>query len=246
MDDTQSKASAGDAGDTRDVRTQATRLPQGDDVGPPRISSDAEEAEALSTADDPVSAVSARATPSDYTWEEIEEGETPLDGGMDRLIDPSLRGERMSNNFDVLDLDRSFIVESEEPDFTESPGTTDVIEVIEGDGTYFPPTDPVIRVSRNQDAETMGGFAGTSLEEPGEPEDHPRRLQGNDDELLEQVRYALDSDAYTADLNIDVDVEDGTVYLRGRVGSLEDIQQAEEVAGSVPGVEEVIEELEIV
>ena len=36
------------------------------------------------------------------------------------------------------------------------------------------------------------------------------------------------------------------VYLTGKVRSLEDIEQAEQVAGSVPGVEEVEEELEIV
>jgi hypothetical protein len=234
------------AGDTRDVRTEEGAIPQGDEMGAPRISSDAEESQPLPAPDDPVSAVNPGARPSDYTWDEIEEGETPLGGGMDRLVDPSIRGERLSNNFDVLDLDGDFIEESEEPDFSTDPGTTDVIEAVEGEQTYFPPTDPVIRVSRNQDAATLGGFAGTSLEAPSEPEDHPLRLQNNDEELAERVRYALATDAYTADLNIDVEVEEAVAYLRGKVGSLEDIQQAEEVAGSVQGIDEVVEELEIV
>lgn len=38
---------------------------------------------------------------------------------------------------------------------------------------------------------------------------------------------------------------DGVVYLRGRVGSLEDVELAEAVAEQVPGVDEVEEELEV-
>jgi hypothetical protein len=165
---------------------------------------------------------------------------------MDRLVDPSMGRERMSTNMDVLDLDSSWIGESEEPDFAGDPGTSDVIEAIEGDATYFPPTDPPLRVEGIEGAEVMGGFASTSLEEPTEEVDHPLRLQTNDEEIAERVRYALAADAYTADLNIEVAVEDGVVYLTGSVTSLDDIDQAEQVAGSVPGVEEVEEELEIV
>jgi hypothetical protein len=200
----------------------------------------------LPTLDDPVNAVDPRAKPSDYSMQEIDEGETPLGEGMDRLVDPSLRDERLSNNPDVLDLDGSYLQEGEEPTFTDDPGTTDVIEAVEEGEPYFPPTDPVIRVSRNQNADVMGGFSGSSYEEPSEPEDDPNRVQSNDDEIAERVRYTLAADAYTADLNIDVEVENGVVYLHGKVGSLDDIEQAEQLAGSVPGVEDVEEDLEIV
>jgi osmotically-inducible protein OsmY len=71
-------------------------------------------------------------------------------------------------------------------------------------------------------------------------------VRRNDDELAEAVTRALRADSYTTDLAIEVEVEDGVVYLRGQVTSLEDIEQAEEVAGRVPGVEDVEEELEIV
>lgn len=40
-------------------------------------------------------------------------------------------------------------------------------------------------------------------------------------------------------------VEDGVVYLRGLVPGLEDVSSAEEVAGRLAGVCEVVEELEI-
>lgn len=234
------------SGDTRDVRTQEGETPKGKAAGPPMTSSQASEAGPLPMPQDPVNAVDTGATPSDFTIEEIDRGETPLDEGMDRLIDPSLGNERLSANFDVLDLDRSFIVESEEPDFTDDPGTSDVIAVIEEGETYFPPTDPPLTRRSLTNAGMMGGFSETSDEEPVEPEDHPMRLQGNDEELAEQVRYALAADAYTADLNIEVEVEYGMVYLHGKVRSLEDIEQAEQIAGSVPGVEDVEEDLEIV
>jgi osmotically-inducible protein OsmY len=104
----------------------------------------------------------------------------------------------------------------------------------------------VVRTGGLNNVETLGGFSITSLEEPNEPEDEPVHLQLNEDEIAHRVRYALATDAYTADLNIEVEVEDGVVYLHGTVGSLDDIEQAEQIAGSVPGVVEVEEDLEIV
>ena len=128
----------------------------------------------------------------------------------------------------------------------DSPGTVDVIESVEEAEPYFPPTDPPIGTRSLSNAAVRGGFASSSLEEPDGPEDVPLRVQGGDDEIAARVRYALRTDAYTADLNIHVDVVDGTVYLRGKVRSIEDVEQAEQVAGSVEGVEDVEEELEII
>ena len=196
--------------------------------------------------DDVVSAVYPMARPTEFTIEEIEEGETPVDEEIELMVDPGIGRERISSNPDVLELDSDWREEGEEPDFMYDPGTTDVIESIEEGEPYFPPTDPPRRRERRENVAVLGGFAATSLEEPTEPEDHPLRVQLNDEELAERVRYALASDAYTADLNIEVEVQDGVVYLHGQVGSLDDIEMAEEVAGSVPGVEEVQEDLEIV
>lgn len=234
-----------DVDDSRDARTGEGPRPRGDRVGPPITSGPADESIPM-TAQDPVSAVNPAARPGDFTIEEIEEGETPLDDDMGFLVDPSLGRERFSNNMDVLDLDSSWIEESEEPDFSDDPGTSDVIAVVEEGETYFPPIDPPLRASRNQGASVVGGFAGESLELPGEPEDHPQQVRLNDDELAERVTYALIADSYTADLNIEVEVIDAVVYLHGKVASLDDIEQAEQVAGSVPGVEDVEEDLEIV
>ncbi len=236
----------GGAGDTRDARTDQGASPHGDHAGPAMNSSRASDFGPLSMPDDPVNAVNPAATPSDFTLDEIDMGETPLDEGMDRLIDPSLGNERLSNNMDVLDLDRSFIVESEEHDFTDDPGTTDVIEAVEEGEPYFPPTDPPVATRRFANTAMLDGFSDTSLEEPSEVEDTPLRVQGNDEELAERVRYALAADSYTADLAIDVEVEYGVAYLHGKVGSLDDIEQAEQIAGSVPGIEDVEEDLEIV
>lgn len=240
---------AGGAGDTRDARTGEGELPHGDLMGRAISGSASGEEGSSAMVQDPVEAVDPGATPSDYTMRDIERGDTPLDEGMDLMIDPSLGTERMSTNLDVLDLDSSFIVESEEPDFMQDPGTTDIIQVVEEGETYFPPTDPPTRPGTGSGFESvnvMGGFSGTSLEAPIDVDEHPIRLQTNDDELAEQVRYALRADAYTTDLNIEVEVENGIVRLHGIVGSLDDIEQAEQVAGSVPGVDDVEEDLEIV
>lgn len=227
--------------DSRDNRTTQGHTPMS------RENRDVQdEGRSLAPEQDPVNAADPTASPSSYSRNSYDEGDTPLDMELRGMIDPDSASEQLSNNPDVLNLDSSWRVESEEADFMGDPGTTDVIEAIEEGEPYFPPTDPVIRIGGINDAEILGGFSITSLEEPNEPEDVPLRVLTNDDEIAQRVRYALAADAYTTDLNIKVRVEDAVVFLHGMVGSLEDIEQAEQVAGSVPGVEDVEEDLEIV
>lgn len=133
-----------------------------------------------------------------------------------------------------------------EPDFSEAIGTTDVMESTSESEPFFPPTDPVvIPVEREEEGiEVLGGFAPTSNDAGSEPSGHPPQIYHSDDELAEDVRLALLRDASTSSLNIRVLVRNGIVYLRGRVQSVEDVDQAEAVAAGVPGVVEVREELE--
>ena len=224
----------------RQIDSRDSRTGQGEDARPIESRTDPDEIISYRPADDP----SAR--PSDYTQRDIDEGNTPLDEDMERLIDPSMDTERISNNFDVLDLDSSWLVEGEEPDFMGNPGTVDVIESVEEAEPYFPATDPPMTTHPLNNAGVLGGFASDSYDETEDDEDSPLRVQGGDDEIAARVRRALRSDAYTGELNIHAEVEDGVAYLTGKVRSLEDIEQAEQVAGDVPGVEEVEEELEIV
>lgn len=149
---------------------------------------------------------------------------------------------------DVFDLGREYRVKSEEADFTGDPGTTDVMAAVEDGETYFPPTDPVVVLTNDtlEGLEMRGGVAETALDEPRAGHRDPARLQYNDEELAEAVIRALRNDAYTMDLDVEAAVVEGVVYLRGRVNSIEDVEQAEEVAGSVDGVVDVEEELEIV
>jgi len=196
--------------------------------------------------DDPVSAVNTAASPSRYTQRDLDTGSTPLSEAMDRLIDPTIESEQLSTNSDVLGLDASWLVESEQPDFMGDFGTSDVIEAIEEGEPYFPPTDPPLTTRRAENnVSVLGGFSGTSLQEDEPDQNDPLRVQGGDEQISERVSYALATDAYTADLDIDVVVADGVAYLYGKVVSLDDIDQAEQVAGGVQGVEEVDEELEL-
>ena len=88
-----------------------------------------------------------------------------MDRNMERLVDPTMDTERVSNNFDVLDLDESWLVEGEEPDFMENPGTVDVIEAVEEAEPYFPATDPPMTTRPLDNAGVLGGFAMDSYDE---------------------------------------------------------------------------------
>jgi len=107
----------------------------------------------------------------------------------------------------------------------EEPVQDDPNRAVEDAEPYFPPTDPV----------TSTG---------GPP---PRSSDGTigDEALAARIRRELREDSATTHLVLDVEVADKVVTLRGTVDDLTDTDNALEVAGRVPGVEDVIDEMEI-
>lgn len=147
-----------------------------------------------------------------------------------------------------IELNQFSIARSVEDDLNREIGTTDTAEATDEAEPYFPPTDPpTIRAPRDaQGFQVTGGFSQTSLDAPIGLEQLPNRLLGGDDEIARLVRMALREDASTTDLPIAVLARDGIVHLRGVVQTIADAEQAEAVASNVPGVVEVIEELDVV
>ena len=130
-----------------------------------------------------------------------------------------------------------------EPDFTRNVGTTDSEEAAEEAEPYFPPTDPVVRPTQDEEQlEVLGGFSGTSMDDLAGAAGFDDR---NDDDITQAVLRELAEDALTTDLDIHVTTRNGVVRLRGEVPSLDDAENAEAVAGRVGGVREVEEDLAI-
>lgn len=142
-----------------------------------------------------------------------------------------------------------------EPDFSEQPLVTSTVEMAgeasttldepdESETVFFAPTDPVIMTSEQNQIEVLGGFAPTAgvdiLVESSALDDQP-----GDEALAEAIRRELRRDAATTDLTIAVTVRRGVARLRGTVATLEDAENAEAVASQVPGLREVVEELEV-
>jgi osmotically-inducible protein OsmY len=143
-----------------------------------------------------------------------------------------------------------------EPDFTDQALATNPVDMgdeasadvepspDDGESVLFPPTDPVVTVGDRWDAEVVGGFAPTSMDDMAVAPSALDNLPG-DEALADAVRRELREDALTTDLQVRVLVRRGIVHLRGRVPTLDDAESAEEVAGRIPGVREVVEELEV-
>jgi hypothetical protein len=127
---------------------------------------------------------------------------------------------------------------------TDDPPTDEIDPVADGDEVYVPPVDPVIRTRAHGDAQVLGGFA-LSAEEEIRPRRSASDGQVGDEAIADAVRSALAHDAATADLEIEVIVEQGIVRLRGTVPGMEDVDNAEAVAGQVPNVVDVAEELDV-
>lgn len=108
----------------------------------------------------------------------------------------------------------------------------------EGDFVYVPPIDPAGGAE-----EVIAGFTSSSLDNLEVPRSSDGTL--GDEAIRDAVIDALQSDAATAGLELDVQVSQGVVQLFGTATDLDEIESAEEVTARVPGVVEVIEQLRI-
>ncbi len=81
--------------------------------------------------------------------------------------------------------------------------------------------------------------------EDADDDDRARGRAVTDDEITARVHRLLRSDSATNMLPIHVSTEDGVVTLRGLVDTLDDTDNAAEVAFRVKGVVDVVDELEV-
>jgi osmotically-inducible protein OsmY len=128
----------------------------------------------------------------------------------------------------------------ENPYGASGPGYTAADEDIsEGEEVYVPPVDP----TRTRDNEVLGGFSTTAMDEV----EVERSSDGSMGDLAieEAVRRELQEDASTNGLEIEVAVRRGIARLRGTVNDVLDTENAMEVASRIPGVIDVLDELEV-
>ena len=108
----------------------------------------------------------------------------------------------------------------------------------EGGFAYAAPIDPV-----GSGRALVGGFQGSSLDSV----EVEASVEGDiaDEAIVDAVVRELREDAATAGLNVRVTCRRGVVRLRGAVPTLDDADDAAEVASRIPGVSEVREDLEV-
>ena len=145
-----------------------------------------------------------------------------------------------------LEIEPDFVSEQQEPverELTDIAISSDDLGFDE-EFAQFPPTDPVVRPDDEMNAEVLGGFSPTSRSAMGVA---PSALdnQPGDEALADAIRRELREDAATSEFVIHVEVREGVAYLRGRVPHFEDISNIEAVAGDVPGVREVVDQLDV-
>ena len=104
----------------------------------------------------------------------------------------------------------------------------------------LPPIDPPV-TRRGRDDARIAGAVDEIDEDWYDDEDAPL----SDDEISARVRRALRMDSATRMLHILVSTHDGVVTLRGRVQTLEDTDNAMDVASRVPTVVDVIDEIDV-
>lgn len=154
-------------------------------------------------------------------------------------------GTMTGASLDPTDLSPSFQDQTLLSDPVAAPGPSDGYEdpVQEGDNPYTPPADPVVTTNARGETQVLGGFSSTADETVEVERSSDGRL--GDEAIADAVRRELQEDAATTELRLDVVVRRGVVHLRGEVEGLEDAENAEDVAGRVPGVREVQDETRV-
>jgi hypothetical protein len=112
---------------------------------------------------------------------------------------------------------------------------------------YTPPDDPPVIPSDDLEGVEVGiGFAPSLLETNPDELDLPEAVDNQDWDLVEDVERALRMSSYTSHLDdIHIEVEDGVVTVRGTVPTMDDLGRAEQMISDLPGVRDVISEVEL-
>jgi hypothetical protein len=156
--------------------------------------------------------------------------------------DPWTEELEVSDRSSDSEMDDAEVIELD-PDFAGDIGTTSARLATEEAETYFPPTDPVVRPTGDDEAlEIVGGFSATAMDDDDEVN---ARTNRSSDQVAEDVRQELIADALTTDLTVEVVMQGDTVVLRGSVPSLDDAENAQAVAARVSGPYYVREDLKI-
>jgi osmotically-inducible protein OsmY len=74
---------------------------------------------------------------------------------------------------------------------------------------------------------------------------HRSSQQPNDDFITRSVKAALVEDRQMNLIRVDVDCDEGIVYLSGEVDTVEHQLRAEQIAGTVEGVKEVVNKIKV-
>src|SRR4051812_47306715 len=130
----------------------------------------------------------------------------------------------------------------ENPMGASGPGYTaadEEADISEGEEAYVPPIDP----TRSLDNEVLGGFSTSSMDEIEVERSSDGRL--GESAIEEAILRELREDAATNGLEIEVTFRRGIARLRGRVDDVLDVENASEVTSRVPGVIDVLDELEV-
>jgi len=129
----------------------------------------------------------------------------------------------------------------DEGDLLDEPGTgeTDDPLVASQEGVpWVPPSDRVLRSGTSDEEGADLAGAPLSDEEELETDD------GDDEPLRVRALEALRSSDLTAGDRIQVDAAGSTIWVRGRVESLEVADEILGILGDLDGVDEVVDELD--
>jgi osmotically-inducible protein OsmY len=176
---------------------------------------------------------------------ELEEEETETRESADLFTMPN-SSEKKEAEDDSVERD---LADDDPYDTQHTDGHTYNVGIAIDQGlTYTPPHDPPTQPSERdpQGAEVAAGFALSMEDSDPNVERLPDHIDNNDLDLLDDVYDALRLNSETAHLvNVEVQVDNGVVYLSGTVDTEDDLELVNTVVEDLEGVRAIRNNLQV-
>lgn len=111
---------------------------------------------------------------------------------------------------------------------------------------YTPPDDPPVVPGGLENVEMGVGYAPSAIESNPDVRDLPEAVDNQDWDLVEDIGEMMRMSSHLSHLDdIHIEVEDGVVTVRGTVPTMNDLGLVESFISDMPGVMDVISEVEL-
>jgi hypothetical protein len=144
------------------------------------------------------------------------------------------------------DLEDEYTIRTQHTDGSTWDPSETMSEIHNQGLVYTPPDDPPILPGDSDGLQIGVGFGPSAIETNPDVLDLPDEVDNQDWDLVDDIQEMMRMSSHLQHLDdIHIEVENGVVTVRGTVPTMDDLGRAESFISDMPGVVDVISEVEL-